>query len=267
MKPNSEKYSALFLLVVLIAFSGSCQMDHGIEPIRSGIQGTIHYLGQWPEKTAEVRIVAATKFPPADLNDLIIGDILPIGGDSVVYTFYLKPGDYYLGVVWREREAAWGIQSIFGIYTEPGNPFSPGLITVPNDKTIITGKDITADFANAKRASTSRIAGTIFFKGQWPANVENVMVIASRRFPPTSLLDFSFSGLLPAYVDSSHYYIPAAPDTYRALGAVIKLVNQPWALENIVGLLLKPNSFEPQSIVVPSEDSQVEGIDLTIYFR
>lgn len=267
MKANIQKYLILLSVANLLIFISSCEMDHGIEPIRSGIQGTIHYAGNWPAKTAEVRIVAATKFPPADLNDLIIGDILPIGGDSVVYTFYLKPGDYYLGLVWREREASWGIQSIFGIYTEPGNPFAPGLITVPDDKTIITGKDITADFANARRASTSRIAGTIFFKGQWPANAENVMVIASRRFPPVSLLDFSFSGLLPAYVDSSDYYIPAAPDTYRALGAVIKLANQPWALENIVGLLLKPNSFEPQSIIVPNEDSQIEGIDLTVYFR
>ncbi|MDZ7264799.1 MAG: hypothetical protein ONB16_09470 [candidate division KSB1 bacterium] len=267
MTAHNQKYPVLLLFAALIVVTSRCQVEHGLEPIRSGIQGTIHYLGHWPAKTAEVRIVAATKFPPADLNDLIIGDILPIGGDSVIYTFYLKPGSYYLGLVWRESEAAWGIQSIFGIYTEPGNPFSPGLITVPDDRTIITGKDISADFANAKRASSSRIAGKIYFKGQWPANAENVMVIASRRFPPTSLLDFSFSGLLPAYIDSSDYYIPAAPDTYRALGAVLKLADQPWALENIIGLLLKPNSFEPQSVIVPNEDSQVAGINLTVYFR
>ncbi len=244
-----------------------CKMDHGLEPIRSGISGTIKYIGKWPANTAELRIVAATKFPPTDVNDLIIGDVLPIGGDSTVYTFYLDPGDYYLGLVWREREASWGIQSIFGIYTEPDNAFSPGLITIPDDATIVTGKDIIADFAHAKRASNSNISGKIKFIGNWPEQVENLMVIASTQFPPESLLDFAFSNLLPAYVDSIDYFIPAAPDTYQAVGAVIKLVDQPWALENIVGLLFKPNSLELQEVIVPDEDSQVKGVNLTVYFR
>jgi hypothetical protein len=245
----------------------TCKMDHGLEPIRSGISGTIEYIGSWPENTAEVRIVAATKFPPTDVNDLIIGDIISIGGASTVYNFYLDPGDYYLGLVWREQDAAWGIQSIFGIYTEPDNAFSPGLITIPDDTTIITGKDIIADFAHAKRASNGSISGKIKFIGNWPEQVENLMVIASTQFPPESLLDFAFSNLLPAYVDSIDYFIPAAPDTYQAVGAVIKLVDQSWALENIVGLLFKPNSLELQEVIVTDEESQVKGVNLTVYFR
>lgn len=264
---RKKQISALLIFMAGFLLILNCAMDHGLEPIRSGISGTITYLGKWPPKTAEVRIVAATKFPPTDINDLIIGDVLPVGGDSTVYTFYLAPGNYYLGLVWREAEASWGIQSIFGIYVEKGNPFSPGLITIPDDRTITTGKDIVADFANAKRATTSRIAGKVSFSGKWPENVENFMVIASKRFPPESLLDFSFSNLQPGYVDSANYYIPAAPDTYRAIGVVIKLANQPWALENIVGLLFKPNSFEPQPVIVPTEESQVEGVNLSVYFR
>ncbi|MCU0644047.1 MAG: hypothetical protein MUC94_07265 [bacterium] len=259
---------SLFILAAGLAFVIliSCEMDHGIEPIRSGISGTIHYVGDWPQNTAEVRIVAATKFPPTDLNDLIIGDILATGGDSAAYTFYLDPGEYYLGLVWRKRNAAWGIQSIFGIYLEQGNPFSPGLIAVPDQKTIINGKDITADFAHAKRATTSSISGTVKFNGNWPQNVENFMVIASTQFPPQSLLDFAFSSLLPANVDSTNFSISAAPDTYRAIGVVIKIVDKPWALDNIVGILLKPGSFELQEIVVPTDTSQIAGVNINVYF-
>lgn len=248
----------LFILAISLVLL-TCKMDHGLEPIRSGISGTIKYIGKWPQNTAEVRIVASTKFPPSDLNDLIIGDILPIGGDSTIYTFYLNPGDYYVALVWREREAAWGIQSIFGIYTEPGNALAPALVTIPDEKTIVTGKNIIADFAYARRASNSSISGTITFIGDWPEQVENFMVIASTQFPPGSLLDLAFSGLQPANVDSLNYFIPAAPDTYRVVGVVIKKFEQPWALENLVGLLLK-------DIIVPTDTSEVKGIDFPVFF-
>ena len=267
MKTSIQKKSLFFLFISLTILSFvRCEMDHGIEPIRSGISGTIHYAGNWPKNTAEVRIVAATKFPPTDLNDLIIGDILPNGGDSTNYTFYLDPGDYYLGLVWRERDAAWGIQSIFGIYFESGDPFSPGLITVPDRKTIIQGKNILANFVYAKRATQSSIAGTVKFNGTWPQNVENFMVIASTQFPPQSLLDFSFSSLLPANVDSADFFIAASPEVYRAIGVVIKIIDRPWAMDNIVGILLKPGSFELQEITVPTDTSQITGININVYF-
>ena len=249
----------LLFIIVISLFLFTCEMDHGLEPIRSGISGTIRYIGKWPPNTAEVRIVAATKFPPSDLNDLIIGDILRVGGDSTIYTFYLDPGDYYVGLVWRERDAAWGIQSIFGIYTDPGDSFAPGLITIPDDTTIVTGKNITADFAYARRASKSSISGTVNFVGNWPDSVESFMVIAATKFPPESMLDLAFSGLQTGYVDSINYSISAAPGTYRAVGVVNKKVDRPWALENVVGLLLK-------DIVVPTDSSEVKGIDFTVFF-
>ncbi len=249
---------ALLILGALLCLL-YCKMNHGLEPIRSGISGTIKYIGKWPQNTAEVRIVAATKFPPSDLNDLIIGDILPIGGDSTLYTFYLDPGDYYVGLVWRERDAAWGIQSIFGIYTPSDNALSPGQITIPDDKTIVTGKDIVADFAYARRASQSSISGKVTFINDWPEQAENFMIIASTQFPPGSLLDMTFSSLQPAYVDSANYSISAAPDTYRVVAVVIKKIDQPWALENVVGLLLK-------DIIVPTDSSEVTGNDFTVFF-
>jgi len=257
----------LIAITAMALLATGCSDDHGLAPIRSGISGTINYIGEWPPNTAEVRIVAATNFPPNDINDLIIGDILAIGGESTEYTFYLNPGDYYLGLVWREQNAAWGIQSIFGLHLVEGNPFSPALVTIPDASTIVQNKNIDADFSKARRGSSSSISGMVHFVGDWPEQIEGLMVIASTEFPPTTLLDFSFSSFLPGYVDSTDYFISAAPDTYRAVGVVMKLVNQPWALENIVGILLKENSFQPQEVIVPTEDSHIEDIDFTVYFR
>lgn len=252
---------ALLIILVISLFVLTCQMEHGLEPIRSGISGTIKYLGKWPQNTAEVRIVGSTKFPPSDLNDLIIGDILPIGGDSTIYTFYLDPGDYYVGLVWRERDAAWGIQSIFGIYIESDTVLTPSLITIPDDTTIVTGKDIIADFAYARRASKSSISGTITFIGEWPENVENFMVIATsdKQLSPKSLFELAFSGLYPAYVDTIDYSVYAAPGTYHAVIVIIKWVDQPWALKDIRGLLVK-------EIIVPTEDSKIDSVDFPVYF-
>ena len=265
MDKNLRITVAIISIFLFLIFA--CQMDHGLEPIRSGISGTIHYIGEMPQNTAEVRIVAATKFPPTDVNDLIIGDVLPLGGDSTVYNFYLEPGNYYLALVWREHDSAWGIQSIFGIYFVPGEPFTPGEINVPDASTLVTKKDIEADFSKAKKVSESQIAGTVRFTGTWPDGVEDVRVIASLEFPPTSLLDLSFSNGIPAYVDSASYYLPVAPGIYKAVGVVIKKENEPWSVNNIVGLLFKENSFVLQEVVVPTEDSQVQGIDINVAFR
>ena len=263
---NFAKITAGFFSLLSILFL-TCQMDHGLEPIRSGISWIIHYQGNWPDNTAEVRIVAATKFPPNDINDLIIGDVLPIGNDSTEYNFYVDPGNYYLGLVWREYNSAWGIQSIFGIYFVPGEPFTPGLINVPDASTMVRGIDIEADFSKARKVSDSQIAGTVYFSGTWPKEVEDVRVIASLVFPPTSLLDLSFSNGLPAYIDYAAYFISVSPGTYKAIGVVIKQVDKPWSVNNIVGLLFKENSLELQEVIVPSEDSKISGIDLHIIFR
>ena len=256
LKSKIKNFINIILLGLLII---SCQKDHGLEPVRSGISGTIKYIGDWPPNTAEVRVVATIKFPPADINDLIIGDILPLNEDSTNYTFYLEPGDYYLGLVWRAKEAAWGIQSIFGIYFEPGNPFSPGLINIPDKTTIISNKNIDADFSKAKIASPSSISGKITFSGEWPEQVEGFMVIATTVFPPETLLDFSFSSMLPAYIDSTEYLIPASPGTYKAITVVLKFKDMPWALENIVGLSL-------EEVIITNEDSQIKNVNLQVNF-
>ena len=265
MKKNLITILGTIFIFTLFCFS--CQMDHGLEPIRSGISGTIHYIGEWPENTAEIRIVATKTFPPNDVNDLIIGDVLPLSGDSTKYFFYLEPGDYYLGLVWRGHDTAWGIQSIFGIYFEPDQPFSPGQINVPDASIMVDEKNIEADFSKAKAVSASKITGTLRFSGAWPDSVEDVRVIASLEFPPTSLLDLSFSNGIPAYVDSASYYIPVSPGIYKAVGVVIKQKNQPWSVNNIVALYLKENSFLWQEVVVPTEESQIEEVDIDVVFR
>jgi len=38
----------LLLLILGFIILLSCETDHGLEPIRSGISGTIKYIGKWP---------------------------------------------------------------------------------------------------------------------------------------------------------------------------------------------------------------------------
>ncbi len=251
----------LLFILVLSLFFLTCEMDHGLEPIRSGISGTIRYIGDWPQNTAEVRIVAATKFPPSEFIDLELGDSFLIGGDSTTYIFYLKPGGYYLGLIWRARNAPWGLQSIFSIYADADTMLLPSLITIPDEKTIVAGKEIKANFANARKVTDSHISGTITFIGKWPENVENFMVIASTnpQILPKSLFELSFSSVYPAYVDSYDYSISAAPGTYSALGVVIKIKDVSWGLENLKGVLLK-------NIVVPTDTSNVKDVNFLVTF-
>ena len=84
-----QKTAKLITLLILLALI-ACDSDHGLEPIRSNIQGTITYVGDWPAPATEVRLVTATKFPPSGVSDLIIGESIPLTGDSYDYNFYLK---------------------------------------------------------------------------------------------------------------------------------------------------------------------------------
>ena len=78
---NTALVISSLISLVLVA----CQSDHGLEPIRSNIQGVISYSGEWPAPVEEVRLVTASKFPPSGVSDLIIGESIPLDGNSYDY--------------------------------------------------------------------------------------------------------------------------------------------------------------------------------------
>jgi len=258
--------TAFIISLILV----SCFSDHGLEPIRSNIQGTITYSGEWPAPAAEVRLVTAAKFPPSGVDDLIVGESIPLSGDSYDYNFYLKPGSYDLiGVAWREQNSTWDIISICGIYFSGTDSLSPGEIVILTDTSQVSNINIVVDRSKARKVTNTKITGSIIFEGAWPDSVLEVLVIATTKFKffPTilpTLLDLSFSNSISSGVDSSEYTINAFPTTYVATAVIFFKSGQSLSFDDIIyslnvgGLNMTP--------ITTIEDSTIAGPDFHIRF-
>jgi len=257
--------TSLFLLLLF-----SCSSDHGLEPIRSNIQGTITYSGEWPAPAAEVRLVMATKFPPSGVGDLIIGESIPLTGDSYDYNFYIKPDAYDLiGVAWREQNSIWDIISICGIYFSGEDSLAPGEIVIPTDTSQVSNINIFVNRSKARKVTDTKIKGSVKFEGAWPDSISDVRVIATTKFkffPMTlpTLLDLSFSNSINAGVDSSEYIINAFPTTYVATAVVFFKSGQSLSLDDILFSLNSGGLYAMPITTI--EDSTTAGPDFHIRF-
>lgn len=255
------------ILTVLIFFS--CKIDTGIEPTQSGFRGTVHFINDWPEQTDQVIVVAATKFPPATITDIILGDPLPLGVDSASYQIFNPPAEFAaVGVVWKEKDQPWDVTNIIGIYFPTDNKFSPGVVKIKNRKTVVDSIDIVADLSKAKLKVESTIAGKLHVNGPWPDDATSVLVIASQSFPPAGLLDVAFGQPIPAKFDSTQSYnLSVQPGKYKLIGCLILQSNSPLGLESLKGIYFKrPTDFFPGVVTVPTDTSKITNIDITINF-
>jgi hypothetical protein len=73
MSQLKTKYTLYLLIFLLVAVFQYCQVEKGIEPIRSAIKGTIIFTGEWPLPPVEVVLIAADDYPPAEFSDMILG--------------------------------------------------------------------------------------------------------------------------------------------------------------------------------------------------
>jgi hypothetical protein len=236
----------IFLLLVLLL---SCSFDHGLEPVKSAIKGEIVFTGEWPAPPLEVRIVSATKFPPAKIDDLDLGESIPDDVDSYSYTYYLKPGEYKMvGVAWREAGGSWEFTSVCGLYFTDGDSLNPGVVTVPTDTSIVRGIDMAVDRSRARRASTSEITGTVNFYGAWPDSFTSAIVMASPKDPlleSFSVLDMSYSAPIARGTEELEYAIQVASGLYKAQGVIFFKGNAPIVMDdlyftqNIGGLVIE----------------------------
>ncbi len=258
--------STLFVFLIF----ANCTIDRGLEPIRSHVQGTISYSGEWPAEPAEIRLVAANQFPPSGLEDLIIGENLPLNLDSQEYAFYLKPGTYkVVGVAWREKGSVWDILSICGLHFSGTDSLAPGEIVISHDRDEVTDINIHVNRSNAHRITDTKIVGNITFEGAWPDSVLEVRVIATTKFSlfPTvlpTLLDISFSDKIEVGTDSTQYKINTFPGTFVATGVLVFKQDQSLSLQDILysgsigGLNLDPYEVEINTIA--------DGPDFNIKF-
>jgi len=255
-----------FILLLIL----SCNIDPGLEPIRSNIQGVITYSGEWPAPPAEVRLVAASKFPPSSIDELIIGESIPVTGDSYEYAFYLKPGNYdVIGVAYRAENSKWDIISICGLYFSGTDSLTPGEVVISSDTAQVANIDMFVNRSNAKKVTDSKIIGSIIFEGTPPDSVQEVRVIATTKFSlfPTvlpTLLDLSFSNSISLEQDTVEYTINAFPDVYVATGVIFFKSNQSLSEDDLYySLSVGGLSFLQYEV---KEDSVVVGPDFHIKF-
>ena len=257
-----------FFLVLLLFFSGLvvCTVDKGLEPTQSGFSGTLFFENDWPENTDQIIVVAATRFPPTEISDIILGSPLPLYQDTVDYALYIAPQDFAaVGVVWKQKEQAWDVTNIIGLYLSPDNRFQPAPVRVPDRNTLVTGIDIQADLSKAKRAVDSRLHGKLRTNGDWPPAAESVLVFTSQVLIPSSLMDIQFGQPIPAPFDSTNYSLTVQPGTYRLIGALLLERGVPLGVQSIRGLYYRnPGDLFPATVKVPTDTSVIHSIDIAI---
>lgn len=112
--------------IIIAALSGllviSCHEGHGLSPTgldaagSSGISGTLSFVGDWPDSTLKVNVIASKTYPKNITNpdslysfvinevlngNIVLGDTIPLGVEHDDYTLNLKPGMYeWILVAW-----------------------------------------------------------------------------------------------------------------------------------------------------------------------
>lgn len=264
----SAKFGYLLLALWLFTFL-HCDVETGLEPTRSGISGTVYFSDEWPSSTDEVMVVAATTFPPTTLNDIIMSEPLPTFVDSASYVIWANPATFEaVGVVWKQVDQPWDVTNIIGIYFPTSDHFSPGQVTITNRGTLVDSVDIEADLSNARLDVDSAIEGTLRIQGEWPANAQHVLMVASQTVLPTSLLDITFGVPIEAGFDSTMYSLSVQPGTYRLIGSLVVQEGESLSIESIKGIYRKKaGDVLPGSVVVPTDTTRVSGIDITLDFE
>ncbi len=259
---------------ITIALSGlllllSCKSDLGLEPTRSGFRGTIRFKNSWPAQTDQVLVVAATKFPPTAITEIIMGDPLPLHVDSVEYQVFTPPQAFAaVGVVWKEKNQPWDVTNIIGIFFDSEDHFNPGDVAIDRRDRMLDHIDIEADLAKAKRAVQSGIEGVLRIKGNWPIGSQSVLLAASRPILPSGLLDISLGTPIAAPFDSTRYFLSLQPGTYRLVGALLIQDGVSLGISSLSGLYYKkPGDLLPGSVTIANDTTRVRNINFTIDFN
>lgn len=122
---------------------------------------------------------------------------------------------------------------------------------------------LTCEVPTGLEPTRSGISGSIYFKGEWPEQTDQVIVVASTVFPPTSLVDIVMSEPLEMNVDTAHYTIWQNPTEFAAVGVVWKEKGQPWDVTNIIGIYFPTDDhFSPGKVSIPDKQTLVDSVDI-----
>jgi len=254
------------VLASLAALLLACQADTGLRPLRSGVEGVVHFQGSVPPNTDRVVVVASYVFPPTGPADLAISDPLVLQGDSAAFRLVLPPGNYpIVGVLWKEKDQPYQVWNLLGAYFQNSDDFMPTPVHVPDRETFVH-LQIEADFSRAHAASQSAVTGVVSFLGAPPEDLEEVRLISGVHFPPRNLLDLQIGPALAFDKPEVPYTFPLPPGEYAFLGLVAKLRSEPWNPANLIALYTRQDPLSPAKVTVPNPAAVVQGIDLVADF-
>ena len=156
------------ITLLLCILSISCYKGHGLSGPGNipGIQGRVTFIGEWPDSTRSVNIVALKTYPKNITNldtlkdflfeafineELWLGDPLPMHLDHYYYKVDLAPGEYeFVLVAWFPdlpgMDWIYGVKELGAYYKIYDQEFPSSVIVYPGVMT--DGIDIIADFAN-----------------------------------------------------------------------------------------------------------------------
>jgi hypothetical protein len=273
---------AKFLFIEVILFSAACEIDHGLEPIRSKIGGVVHFYGDHnPNTTDEVRVAVIKKFPPQNITELMFSDIIFGNGDTLPadrpWEIYLSPGSYEIvAVIWKEHNASWNISDIVGMYggifigDQLIPPFPFPKIVVPNAESVVDTLNIQANLNRVNRDAT--VEGTVTFVGTWPSNTGVVGIGAFTDGPQQgNVIDYLVKNValdysVPISVDRADYRLRVRSSDVLKYVAVMWIDNS-YDLGKIkdIGFYRDPaDTSKPGTVTLTN--GRATGIDITVDF-
>jgi hypothetical protein len=259
------KFPHYWTLLVLFIPIFACDVDTGLKPLHSGFKGTVHFAEPWPEDTDQVLVAAAKRFPPTTLEDIVLSEPLPLFQDSASYQVFTPLQTFEaVGVVWKQKNEPWDVTNIIGLYFTGANRFQPGSVVIGTRQEMISNIDITADLSKARRTVNSGIAGRIVIEGEWPETVTSVLVVASSKLIPQSLLDIQFGFPITTPFDTTMYRLSLQPGTYPLIGVLALETDQNISLSSLRGIYYEtPGDLFPGTITLSDDSTVVEGVDIT----
>ena len=148
----------------------SCYKGHGLSAPGNipGIQGRVTFIGEWPDSTKTVNIVALKTYPKDISNldslkdflfgallsgELWLGEPIPLHLDYYYYKMDLEPGEYeFVLVAWFPdlpgTDWIYGVKELGAYYKKYDQELPSSISVFPNIMT--DGIDIIADLTNIK---------------------------------------------------------------------------------------------------------------------
>jgi hypothetical protein len=269
-------------LVLLTAVLAACSVDHGLEPIRSKIGGTVTFLGDAnPSNTDEVRVAVIKQFPPRDITELTFSDMIFGNSDKPntvrPWEIFLAPGSYQIvAVIWKAHNQSWNISDIIGMHggmfigdqLVPPYPFPT--IVLADAGSVIDTLNITANLNRVNRDAT--IEGTVTFTGDWPKNTGVIGIGAFTEIPQRgNVLDYLIKNValdysIATFVDHADYRLRVRKTDAIRYMAVMWIADS-YDFNSITDVGAYRNPADPSVPgTIDASSGSATGIDIAVDF-